>query len=292
MANPVPIYEWDSPQKFVQERVLPYRDKVWGCAVHHVYSALRNFRGISSIREVQDDWHIAGRGWSAGGANAYTGAGGELYNMRPLSWHNWCHAIIEGKALSDLPSIIRQQFARDSNFFNHHVFGCEMWGNYDVEDPWTSPAVEACVNLFAEICKVCELDPYERIWPHGQPRATAKERWGPGVKSCPGHRVDLDRFIDEVARAMDYPTPAGVRAFVMDPAVQYGRELRAQIIDNEVWVPFREAYQDALDFRVNGELLNSTGKVFAAATPDSRAVIERMTGDRLSGYDTEEEATP
>jgi hypothetical protein len=208
----VPISVWTDTEKFVVDRVRPYRQKVWGCAAHHVYFGLHlPFRGIEHIREVQDDWHIAGRGWAAGGANAYTGKNGELYNMRPLSWDNWCHAVRE-RAMSQLPQQLQDWYRRDSNAFNSHVFGCEMWGDYDVDDPKTSPAVERCAELFALICEECDLDPYKHIWPHGRPKATDPSRWGPAWKSCPGNNFDMEWFIEEVALLMGVPTPTIKRA--------------------------------------------------------------------------------
>jgi len=273
MANPVPISRW-TVDSFVEQRVLPYLYKVRAVFIHHVYAAASTFRGLESMHEVQMDWHIRGRGWSAIGANAYTTPDGAVYNGRPLSWGNWAHCVVK-RPWGDLPEALVQLMGYDEVWPNHHGVGIETWGNFDAEDPTTSVAMRTTIKLAARICEVADLDPYLHVWPHGCPAATDPALWGPAYKSCPGDRVDMQWVRDEIAREMGLTPARTPRGVIVDPATEFGHVIEGIEHNGRLLVPFRDV-MEYLGFCVNAQPWAEQRKVYARALPQAVGRVRRL----------------
>jgi len=158
--------------------------------LHHTWRPRReDYHGAGTIEGIRD-YHVNSRGWSDIGTNAYAAPDGTVYNGRPLSWSNYCHALRK-KPWADCPADYREIATTATSWPNHYAFGIETIGNFDDEDPAASLAMNTALAVLAAVHRLYNLPP-ERLFLH---RDVA-------YKTCPGSRVTRAWARAEVARRL------------------------------------------------------------------------------------------
>jgi len=171
------------------------------CA-HHTWSPTSaQWRGLSSMRAIRS-YHMNERGFSDIAANFYVGSEGLIWTARPLDRTNWAHAYVE-KDWSNVHLSAKAFAAGNRQALNSYAVGIEIVGNFDSEDPVTTPSMALAIKAFAVMHRVWSLPLESLLFFH---RMVAD-------KSCPGSRVTLDWFRGRVAAEMGVPapTPGAVR---------------------------------------------------------------------------------
>jgi hypothetical protein len=145
--------------------------------LHHTWKPRKqDYKGIQTIEGIRS-YHVNTRGWSDIGANAYAAPDGTVFNGRPLSAANYCHAI-RSRGWSDVPATYRDVANMTTVWPNFYGFGIETIGDFDAEDPTTSRAMSTALDVLAAVHKLYNI-PAKYLFFH---RDVAN-------KSCPGKKV-------------------------------------------------------------------------------------------------------
>jgi len=152
--------------------------------LHHTATSQSSYKGLSTIEGFRK-FHINVRKFRDIACNAYTAPDGAIYNARPPDNTNCaCQAPetdSKGRPSVKWPVELYILSKGDLGFHNKYGFGVETIGNYDVEDPKTSVAMQRSLDVLAMVHHIWNI-PVEHCFFH---RDVAN-------KTCPGSRVSRE----------------------------------------------------------------------------------------------------
>lgn len=157
--------------------------------LHNTWSpTAAQYQGRETIVAIRR-FHTQTRGWSDIGANAYACPGMTVCTGRPLSAHNWSHALIS-RAHPETEAA--QISGGDPQWFNSHGFGLETVGNFDSEDPYGpgpgGSSFECAMRVLTVVHQVFHI-PADRLFFH---RDVAD-------KTCPGLKLHREQVRADLA---------------------------------------------------------------------------------------------
>lgn len=161
--------------------------------LHHTYRPnAAQWRGQSSIDAIQR-YHVQQRGFRAIAANAYTAPDRRIWNARPPTWDNSAANKIS-RPWRQVPEDLVRIAGHDRQWLNRYGFAVETVGDFDVEDPRTSPAMATSLEILALVHRLWNL-PVHHCFLHRDVAA----------KTCPGRRVARHWVYDELRRRLTMP---------------------------------------------------------------------------------------
>lgn len=172
--------------------------------LHHTEEPdLAEWEGLASLKAIRA-WQMATHNAHDIMANFYVDAS-RIWTARPLDESNWAHAARIDLPWSKCSAHAKAVMGGDDMWMNHYAVGVETVGNFDLDDPDTSPSMALAIQAFAAM----------------------SERWSIGTdilffhrevadKTCPGTRATLPWFIGKVE---------GVTSPVAQIAVTFGDKI-------------------------------------------------------------------
>lgn len=207
---------------------LPPTRRIDEVVIHHTWSpTAAQYRGIETVRGVRN-YHMNVRGWSDNGYHVMIGPDGRVFLCRPLAGSG-----------------------AHTNGRNAHTIGVSFIANFDSEDPTSYVGMEVGYQVVAALLRRYQLVP-------GNIRF--HREFAP--KTCPGLKLGLTAFREEVGRRLSEGDQAAVTAIVN------GTTLEGEVVkleDGKLWV-WGRAIAEAADgtvewdeqkktatFRIGGE---------------------------------------
>lgn len=157
--------------------------------LHHTATRYRDYRGAATIQAFRE-YHRRVRGFSDLACHAYAAPDGLIWLARRLDDPN-CACQYPQRPPEEWPASLRRLAQDRPSWCNRWAFGLEVIGNYDVEDPKASPAMDLGLSVVAAVMTEFGINP-ELLYFH---RDVA-------YKSCPGERVSRTWVLDQVVRRM------------------------------------------------------------------------------------------
>jgi len=163
--------------------------------LHHTENPdLAHWDGLSSMQAIRR-WQIANNGAKDIQGNFYID-GEHIWTARPMDEANWAHAARIDLPWSKVSAHAKAVMGTDDLWMNKYAVGVETVGDFDCDDPATSPSMALAVKAFAAMADRWNIPP-GMIFFH---REVAD-------KTCPGTRVTLPWFLAEVAAVSGEQTP-------------------------------------------------------------------------------------
>ena len=182
----------DEFREYIKVVPLPRGLPTATCAHHTWKPTTADWQGRATMEGIRR-YHMGTRGWSDIGANFYVGPDRLVWTARPLTASNWAHALVS-LPWSEVHAMARAFAGWDEQALNRRAVGVEIIGNYDLEDPRESPAMETAFEVFAAMHEQWGI-PLDNLFFH---RMVAD-------KTCPGSRVGHNWFVQEVRDRMNAP---------------------------------------------------------------------------------------